>query len=165
LLRASHTPLLLVLALRRLRPEPFSFSKPRSPSPSTFTLAPPTPSTFTLAPPTQALALPPLPPPPPKNKLQERRGMATSSSPGSAASPGVRLRGDLSYEPWLHVGLDHGSLGALRRAVVHAVAHALPTANRALGGARRTSQCLAASQPLSVCASAPPPAHSCRPLG
>lgn len=29
-------------------------------------------------------------------------------SPGSA---GVRLREDLSYEPMLHVGLDHGSLG------------------------------------------------------
>jgi len=28
------------------------------------------------------------------------------------ASPGVRLREDLSYEPMLHVGLEHGgSLG------------------------------------------------------
>ena len=33
-------------------------------------------------------------------------------SPGSA---GVRLREDLSYEPMLHVGLDHGSLGGCWR--------------------------------------------------
>lgn len=41
-------------------------------------------------------------------------------SPGSA---GVRLREDLSYEPMLHVGLDHGSLGELFGSRLWVTAH------------------------------------------
>lgn len=45
--------------------------------------------------------------------------LGSSPSPSLGASPGsgVRLREDSSYEPMLHVGLDHGSLGEQRGGV------------------------------------------------
>ncbi|KAL4421494.1 hypothetical protein ABPG75_010785 [Micractinium tetrahymenae] len=45
---------------------------------------------------------------------QERPVMGTSLDAATGTSPGVRLREDLSYEPMLHVGLEHGgSLGGV----------------------------------------------------
>ncbi|EFN54506.1 hypothetical protein CHLNCDRAFT_135218 [Chlorella variabilis] len=44
---------------------------------------------------------------------QDRQRDMGSPPGGTSASPGVRLREDLSYEPMLHVGLDHGSLGGV----------------------------------------------------
>lgn len=41
--------------------------------------------------------------------------MGSSLDAATGTSPGVRLREDLSYEPMLHVGLEHGgSLGEQR---------------------------------------------------